>query len=88
MNDLKRYYLRANGSTCYDHTGITFPVRQEICLKTLLEQFPVRAVRWAKPFGHTNQPSVLCFTCSPHTVHLIHNKLPDSLIVCHHWLSM
>ena len=68
---MKRYYLKAIGSCCYNKQGVTSPPS--------IEYFPIERIAkvffgknhsWCRQFGWSNQPQVLCFTSDEHTAGL------------------
>ena len=57
----QEYYLKATGSTCYNKTGITFPICIVIDLVKLLKSYGVTNIEWRRQFDWSNQPEVLTF---------------------------
>jgi len=57
-----RYYLKATGSTCYDSSGVTFPVVAAVDFEDILTSAGATNLEWINQFGWSNQPAVLCFS--------------------------
>lgn len=59
---MTRMYLHATGSTCYDRSGITHPVRIGMDLEAILKSLcGVSKTSWESQYGWVNQPVVLSF---------------------------
>ena len=71
---MKKYYVRATGSTCYDKTGITFPEKVSIDFDSLLED--TKNVQWENQFGWSNQPKVITFHCTKSLADKIDSSFP------------
>ena len=69
---MKKYYLKATSSTCYDKTGITFPEHISIPIENLADIFFGRAWDWRRQFGWNNQPEVLIFSTDEEKAQLFH----------------
>ena len=86
---MKRYYLKAYGSICYNTVGISSPIFHPIdFLKIPLIKNP----RWAKQFGWSNQPHVLTFNLpdSPDAIRKVEAWLVDqcpisAFYIAEHW---
>jgi len=57
-----RYYLKATGSTCYNSSGVTFPIDVAIDFEHIVASAGATDLEWANQFGWSNQPEVLCFS--------------------------
>lgn len=73
----RQYYIRATGSTCYDQSGVTFPVKEPVDWDVILEGLKDPAPRWESQFGWKNQPEVLVFTASPEESNIIDQRVFD-----------
>ena len=82
---MKRYYIKATGSVCYDEKGITFPENIAVNFKGILSSICSPKVKWENQFSWTNQPEVLSFSAKEKEAREINNKLPIGLIVVEHW---
>lgn len=75
---MKKYYLKAIGSTCYDETGITFPNKIEYDLRLAVWQRGALYVKWGRQFGWANQPKVVTFrTDEPAILDFIQHMLDN-----------
>ncbi len=72
---MKRHYIRATGSTCYDETGITFPVKEAVDWNALLEGLSDPQPTWENEFGWDNQPKVLVFSATEEEARLVDERI-------------
>lgn len=82
---LKRYYVKATGSVCYDRSGITFPDTETVNFNSLLSG--LSTPKWENQFDWSNQPAVLSFSAEEKEAREINRILPVGLIVVSHWSS-
>ncbi len=85
---MKKYYIKATGSTCYDNTGVTFPhnesfqlQEEDMSAEKFVDELWGRNIRWENQFGWENQPQVLTFEASEEDATAIGYDLPHGLIV-------
>jgi hypothetical protein len=71
----KQFYIRATGSTCYDQTGITFPIKDPVDWYSLFAGLKDPSPRWENEFGWENQPEVLVFRATPEEVALVDQRM-------------
>lgn len=71
----RQYYIRATGATCYDRTGVTFPVKEPVDWDALLEGLKAPAPRWEREFGWDNQPEVLVFSATNEESDLVDERV-------------
>jgi hypothetical protein len=72
---MRRFYIKATASACYDKSGLTFPKTIQYCLETAVKAQGAKQVRWALQHGWSNQPKVLCFNATIEQAAHIHVKL-------------
>lgn len=82
---IMRFYIHPTGSTCYDKTGLTYPVKQEIDIaSTLLKDgstYLANDVYWQATAS--NQPKRLYFTLHGNVakkLDIINANLDDSIL--------
>lgn len=76
--ELKAYYLKPTGSTCYDPAGITYPEPLPVNWSSIFWKIVPRAV-FCNQFGWSNQPQVLCFKAGDVQLKLIEKRLADAI---------
>jgi len=82
-----RFYLYATGSTCYDKSGITFPVKRVLALEALVIACGGTNVKWENQFEWSNLPEVLCFDCADLSkINVAIGELKVSLFVRRYWV--
>lgn len=69
------YYIRATGSTCYDQSGITFPVKEAVDWNALLEGLGNPRTKWEPEHGQSNLPPVLTFWANDEEVRLVDERI-------------
>lgn len=74
---MKKFYLHAIGSACYDKTGITFPIKDEINLVKFLQDCGVKITSW-RAYPYRNCPRVLSFMCEEDLISNINKQLTAS----------
>lgn len=80
---IKKYYIKANGSVCYDSSGITYPVPQYINWMQIL--LGTANKNWEYNLGMSNQPKVITFMARLSVALSIQSQLPSGLMVSEHW---
>lgn len=59
---MRRYYMKALGSVCYDKIGITYPDEHKINFRNLLSKIIHKPkIKWVNQFNWNTQPQVLTF---------------------------
>lgn len=74
---MPQHFIYATGDTCYDESGITFPVQQEQAVDwdEILSGLKNPAPRWETQYDWLNQPKVLVFSASPDEVRLVIDRV-------------
>ena len=76
---MKKYYVKATSSVCYDKTGITFPEKVSVNFDKLLKD--AENIQWENQFGWDNQPEVITFYGSVGLVAMLDLALPNGLLL-------
>ena len=69
------YYIKATGATCYDETGITWPVQEVVDWGHILRFCRPSCMHMEHIYGHENCPEVLVFQASPYEIKLVDEEL-------------
>ena len=94
MAKQSEFYLHATSNTCYDRTGVTFPVVTPIAWNAILTEVigaeNMSEARWENQFGWFNQPEVLIFPVPDlidpwRLVERLHEICPQSFVVHPLW---
>ncbi len=82
---MKKYYLKATGSVCYEKSGITFPLVINVDYNEILSRYGATNLSWENQYGWSNQPEVLCFFAEEENIKKLNEEIPIGLIVVDHW---
>ena len=82
---MKKYYLKATCSVCYDKTGITFPLIINVDYGEILSRYGTTDLTWENQYGWSNQPKVLTFLAEEENIKKLNEEIPIGLIVVEHW---
>jgi hypothetical protein len=82
-NKMKRFYLHATSSTCYDATGITYPNKIKIDLKSFVKAFGAECPYFVR--RASNLPAVIEFIATEANAFIINKKVYEYGLIVHNW---